>query len=161
MPGVGTPTFPDFEIYCKKFKLETYDRFLILTKDRFTYYDLLLAQKINSLKKSFFLIRTQIDNDEWNENHKKSPDVEKMLERIRACCYEYVKMFGIGIEKIFLISNRYKEKWDFHRLYLAILETLSNRQKEALALSLSCNLLSKDIVRETVKVLRGMLPHYL
>ena len=157
LPGIGTPTFPDLKTYCKKVDLESYDTFLILTATRFTQYDLELAQKIKSIGKSLFLVRTKIDVDEANENRKKDADIKVMQEKIRAECHKYIKGFGIDEEKIFLISNHHQKEWDFQRLVLAIVEKLSDRQKEAFTLSLSLKHLSRDIVKEKVKVLRGQL----
>ncbi len=131
--------------------------FLILTADRFTQYDLELAEKVNSMGKTFFLIRTKIDQDRDNENRKDSPNVEEMVKRIRDKCYNHVKKLGIDEDKIFLINNHHTEEWDFERLIIAILGKLSDRQKEAFTLSLSLRSLSEEIVKKRVEVLRGML----
>ena len=153
LPGIGTPAFPDLDTYSEKVGLETYDTFLILTNERFTEYDLELAKSINAMGKSFFLIRTKIDQSEGSENRKRQPDIKAMLERIRNYLYEYVKDFGIGKEKIFLISNHDRDKCDFSRLVEAILEALSTHQKEALTMSL--RILSKDVLKRKVEVLRN------
>ncbi|CAB4037762.1 interferon-inducible GTPase 5-like, partial [Paramuricea clavata] len=152
LTGIGTPSFPNLQIYCKNFSLETYDTFLILTSTRFTYVDLHLAQKIKSMGKSFFLIRTKIDLDAFNEKRKKRPDKEKMLRMIRADLYKNVKDLGIREDEIFLISNYETDRWDFKRLVEAILEKLSTGQKEALTLSLK--ILSHDVERKNVDVLK-------
>ena len=107
-----------------------------------------------------FLIRTKIDVAEKNEKRtKKNCDVKDMEKRIRADCFKYVKDYGIGEDKIFLICNHETKRWDFERLVQAILKNLSGRQKEALTLSLSVNHLSEHIVKEKVKIMRGMLSH--
>ena len=159
LPGIGTPNFPNFKAYCKEVKLETYDMFLILTATRFSNDDLQLAKKIQSMKKSVFLVRTKIDADEDSERRKKKEkfDVKEMEKQIRDDCYKYVKDHGIDEDKIFLICTHKPKQWDFERLVQAILETLSDHQKEALTLSLSVNHLSQYIVKEKVKVLRGQL----
>ena len=154
LPGIGTPRFPDLDTYCDKVALETYDTFLILTATRFRQNDLDLAKRIKSLGKSFFLIRTKIDQEEENEQRKKNPDVEAMLRRIRENCYENVKDLEIREDEIFLISNHDINKWDFSRLVEAILEKLPTHQKEALTLSL--RILSEDVVRRKVEVFRSM-----
>ena len=153
LPGIGTPTFPDLVTYCEKVGLETYDTFLILSAVRFTENDLELAKKIISMGKSFFLIRTKIDEDERNENRNRIPDIEAMLEKIRGNLYDYTKGLEIAQDKIFLISNYYKDKWDFSRLIDAILDQLSTHQKEALTLSL--RILSEKVLERKVKILRG------
>lgn len=154
LPGIGTETFPNLEVYCDKVGLETYDTFLILTATRFTQLELELAQKIKSMRKSFFLIRTKIDQDKKNEKRKKKPDIEAMLRRIRAYCYDRVKDLGIREDEVFLISNHKRDKWEFSRLIEAILGKLPAHQKEALTLSLK--ILSKDVVEAKVEILRSM-----
>ncbi|CAB4045175.1 interferon-inducible GTPase 5-like, partial [Paramuricea clavata] len=154
MPGIGTRTYPNLQVYCKKFDLKSYDTFLILTATRFTQFDLELALKIKSMGKSFFLIRTKIDVDEDNEKRKRKPNIEEMLRKIQANCYENVKDLGISNDEIFLISKHDTNKWDFVRLVQAVLEKLSAHQKEGLILALSLKQLSKDIVKRKVEVLR-------
>ena len=150
LPGIGTPSFPDLDIYCEKVELETYDTFLILTATRFTQHDLELASKIKTMEKSFFLIRTKIDSDENNKRKsKRRPDIEAMIKRIRANCYENLEAFGIDKDKIFLIDNYQTDKWDFSRLVQAILKQLPDKQKEALTLSLK--ILSEDILEKELK----------
>ena len=63
LPGIGTPKYPDLETYLKNVPLVNYDTFLIFTASRFTVNDLKFAEKVKSLRKSFFLIRTKIDFD--------------------------------------------------------------------------------------------------
>ena len=155
LPGIGTPTFPDLRTYCKKVGLETYNTFLILTAGRFRQHDLELANKIKKMGKSFFLIRTKIDQDVESENRRRNPDVEAMIKRIQNNCYENVKEFGICEEKIFLISNRCQDKWDFSRLVDAVVQQLPDNQKEALTLSL--RILSEDVLKKKVEVLRSQL----
>ena len=152
LPGIGTPKFPDLDTYYEKLGLETYDTFLVLTAERFTQYDLELAQIINTMRKSFFLVRTKIDRKEDSENRKKKTDVMAMLERIRNYLSENVEVFGIGKEKIFLISEHHRDKCDFSRLVEAILEELSTHQKEAL--TLSSRILSRDVLKRNVEVVR-------
>ena len=129
LPGIGTPTFPDLYTYCQKIELETYDMFLILAGERFTRYDLEIAQKIRSMGKSFFLIRTKLDQEEVNENRRKRPDIRARVKIIRRYLYENTKELGIGEDKIFLVSNYQKNKWDFSRLVAAVLEQLCINQK--------------------------------
>lgn len=155
LPGIGTPTFPDLEIYCEKVKLETYDAYLILTAGRFTKLEFELAQKVKSMDKPLFLVRTKIDQDEANDKRKKKHNIESMLQRIRVYCHGSVKDLGIPLNDIFIISNHESEKWEFECLVEAILDGLPDVQKNALTLSL--RILSKDFVKRKVKVLRGWL----
>ena len=128
----GTPDYPA-ETYSEKVGLEKYDTFLILTDVRFTENDLLLAETLKSMKKSFFLVRTKIDQDVQNEKRKKAFNQEAMLNDIRKDC---LKSFGANEEVVFLISNHHPAKLDFAGLTQAILDILPEHQKESLTLTI-------------------------
>ncbi|CAB4003801.1 interferon-inducible GTPase 5-like [Paramuricea clavata] len=120
LPGIGTPNYPDLPTYCRKVSLENYDRYLIFTSLRFTKYDLELAKKVKSIGKSFFLVRTKIDDAYRAESRKRTFNEKEMLEKIKRYCFENVKDFISSEKDIFLISNYDKERWDFFRLVEAI-----------------------------------------
>lgn len=157
---IGTPNYPDLKTYCEKVPLEKYDIFLIFSNYRFTENNRLLAEKIKSLSKPFFFVRTHIDVN-YNSGKRDEGDQFdpiKMEEDIRTSCLEYLEEFAACNEDIYLICNHEPFKWDFPRLTQAILKVLPVLQKESLALSLTN--LSKDLIREKVGVLGGIyLPH--
>ena len=125
LPGIGTPNFPDLETYVKKVQLEKYHAFLIFTANRFTENDLLLAKTVRSIKKSFFFIRTRIDENVRAEKRKRLFDEEAMLEKIRSNCAENLGDLLSDVKDVFLISNHNPEEWDFARLTQAILDALT------------------------------------
>jgi hypothetical protein len=134
----GTPRYPDLETYFEKVGLEMYDIFFILNDNRFTESDRLLAEKVKSLNKSFFFIRTKIDRDCRSESRKRKEkpfDEQAMLQAIREKCLEDLKGSEVGDNAVFLISNHQPAKWDFDRLRQAILDVLPNDQRECLTLS--------------------------
>jgi hypothetical protein len=136
--------------------LEKYDTFLILAAFRFTENDLLLAEKLKSIGKSFFFVRTKIDVDVQSERRKKAFNEDVTLEEIRGDCLEILKSFGANDKVVFLISNHKPVKWDFDRLTQAILDVLPLRQKESLTLSLNLlTSLSKDLLKRKIDILRG------
>ncbi|CAB4003800.1 interferon-inducible GTPase 5-like, partial [Paramuricea clavata] len=137
LPGIGTPNYPDLPTYCEKVDLEKYDTFLIFTADRFTQYDLKLAEKVKSLGKSFFLIRTKIDEALRSHRGKARIDKEATLRKIRIYCMDNVKGLISSEKEIFLIGNYDKEKWDFDCLVKTIGRALPIVQREGLILSLS------------------------
>ncbi|CAB4026889.1 interferon-inducible GTPase 5-like, partial [Paramuricea clavata] len=158
LPGIGTPDYPDLETYCNKVGLEKYDTFLILTAVRFTKNDLLLAEKVKSMGKAFFFVRTKIDVDVHSERRKDGFNEEEMLNDIRQDCLKNLKGFGVSDEIVFLISNHDPAKWDFDRLTQAILDGLPLRLKESLTLSLnSLTTLSKDLLKRKAEILRGRI----
>jgi hypothetical protein len=90
--------------------LEKYETFLILTAGRFTENDLLLAQKVKSMKKSGFFVRTKIDQDVENESRKKAFNEESTLSVIRKDCLDNLEDVGAYDEVLFLISNHDPDK---------------------------------------------------
>ncbi|XP_028404172.1 T-cell-specific guanine nucleotide triphosphate-binding protein 1-like [Dendronephthya gigantea] len=154
LPGVGTPNYPA-ETYCEKVGLKNYDTFLILAATRFTENDLKLARIVQTIKKSFFFVRTKIDIDVWNESKKRSFNEKALLKKIKENCVKNLKEFESKEEDVFLISNDEADKWDFARLTQAILDVLPMRQRESLTLAI--NLLttrSKGILKRKVEILR-------
>ena len=159
LPGIGTPNYPDLETYCEKVNLEKYHTFLIFTTSRFTENDLELAKKIKEIKKTFFFIRTKIDENVRAEKRKRSFNEEAMLEKIRRNCVESLGDLLSNERDIFLISNHDPDKWDFVRLTQAILDALTRYQRESLTLSLG-NVITRssdDIFQRKVDVLRGRI----
>lgn len=136
LPGIGTPNYPDLETYVQKVQLDKYHAFLILTAARFTENDLLLAKTVKSMEKSFFCIRTKIDENVRAESRKRSFDEEVMLTKIRRNCLENLSDLLRHEKDVFLISNHEPAKWDFVRLTQAILDALSRYQRESMTLSL-------------------------
>ena len=158
LPGIGTPNYPDLETYCKEVELEKYHAFLIFTASRFTENDLNLAEKIRSIKKQFFFIRTKIDNDVRSEMRKRSFNERAMLEKIRRDCAENLSDLLSNEQDIFLISNHYPSKWDFHRLTQAILCAQQTLQRESLTLSLGAfRSLSTEMLKKKVEILKGRM----
>jgi len=167
LPGIGTPNYPDLETYCTKLKelkmpLEEYHAFLIFTAHRFSENDLKLAEKIKSIGKRFFFVRTKIDVNVQSEmEEKRLFNEDAMLKEIRRNCSENLGNLLQNEQDIFLISNRSRdlEKWDFKRLTLAIINTLETIQQETLTLSLDKVLtrLSPDLFRKKVEVLKGRI----
>ncbi|XP_044175022.1 interferon-inducible GTPase 1-like [Acropora millepora] len=160
LPGIGTPNYPDLTTYVEKVKLEKYDAFLILTATRFTENDLLLAKKIRSMQKRFFLIRTKIDDNVRSEKRKRSYDEEAMLREIRRNCSENLGNLLSDEKDVFLISNHEPDKWDFARLTQAILDALPKYQRQSLTLSLgeAITRSSKEIFQRKVDILKGRIP---
>lgn len=136
--------------------MDKYDTFLIFTANRFTENDLSLAKRVKSMNKSFFFIRTKIDQDYQSEKRKKAFNEEIMLATIMEDCLKNLGDLRDGDEVVFLISNRYPAKWDFARLTQAIVDVLPFRQRECLTLSLGVlTSLSTDMLKRKAELLRG------
>ncbi|KTF73299.1 hypothetical protein cypCar_00041190 [Cyprinus carpio] len=76
LPGIGSPNFKAKK-YMKDVKFNTYDFFIILNSERFTENDIMLAKEIRKQKKSFYFVRSKIDNDMSSEKKKKGFDEQK------------------------------------------------------------------------------------
>ena len=162
LPGIGTSSYPDLETYVEKVQLEKYHAFMILTSTRFTENVLLLAKKIKSMKKSFFFVRTRIDENVRSEKRKQkqSFDEEAMLNKIRTNCLQSLGDLLSDEKDVFLISNHEPDKWDFARLTQAILDALPKYQRQSLTLSLGKETTrsSKELFQRKVDDLKGRIP---
>ena len=118
-----------------------------------------MAREIKKQGKSFFFIRTKIDENYRAEKRKKLFDEGKMLHDIRIDCLKNLAEERdnpiSGEDNIFLISNHYPRKWDFERLTRAILDALPRYQRESLTLSLNAlTSLSREIIKRKVEIFR-------
>ncbi|CAH3143457.1 unnamed protein product, partial [Porites evermanni] len=156
LPGIGTPDYPDLDTYCNKVQLEKYHTYLIFTTTRFKANDLKLAEKVRSIKKKFFFIRTKIDEAARAEKRKRKFDEEAMLTRIRESCFLSLGNLLTDDQDIFLISNHDPDKWEFARLTQAILDALTRYQRESMTFALGKVITrsSEDIFQRKVNALR-------
>jgi predicted GTPase len=153
LPGIGTPNYPDLPTYCEKVGFKDYDTFLIFTAGRFKQNDLNLAKKVKDMEKSFFLIRTKIDQDLRPDKGKAAINEEAILRKIKSNCMDNVKDLISSEKEIFLIGNYNKDKWDFNRLVEAISNALPVRQREALTCSLSN--VTRECLQRKARILKG------
>lgn len=140
--------------------MDTYDTFLIFTETRFRKDVSVLVDTISSIDKKFFFVRSKIDQDVENEKFSRAPGSfceEDMLVKIRL---ESLKTLGDRLrndeQHVFLISNKYPEKWDFKNLTLAVLDVLPTDLRECLTLSLGVlKSLSTETLARKVEILKG------
>ncbi|KAL1276961.1 hypothetical protein QQF64_023634 [Cirrhinus molitorella] len=78
LPGIGTPNFKAKK-YLKDVKFNTYDFFIILNSERFMEHDIMLAKEIRKQKKSFYFVRSKIDNDITSERKRKKGKVKAIF----------------------------------------------------------------------------------
>ena len=126
LPGYGTPKYPDFISYWETLELEKYDIFLIFLQHRVMEVDVKIIEKVKSINKPFFLIRTKIDEDvECMLMQKKNLFKEEdLLLEIKNYLLKMTKHFSCTEEDIFLISNYDPYKWDFDHLIQAIMKMM-------------------------------------
>ena len=86
---------------------ETFLLVLIVSRTRFTENDLWLATEIKKNGKRFFFIRTNIDQDLYNEkiDHPKRFNETLILDKIRENCLTNIRVVD-DTASVFLISGR-------------------------------------------------------
>ncbi|KAL8219533.1 UNVERIFIED_CONTAM: hypothetical protein K2H54_026542 [Gekko kuhli] len=131
LPGIGTPNFKAAE-YTKKFMFEQYDLFIIVSSDRFTEYDVLLAHEIQKLKKKFYYVRAKVDVSLYSEGSRKNFTEEDTLEKIRRYCIDNLKEAGESNPRVFLISKGDLNMYDFPLLYKTLVDDLDDHKRHAL-----------------------------
>ncbi|XP_075399338.1 interferon-gamma-inducible GTPase 10-like [Tenrec ecaudatus] len=139
LPGTGTPNFCA-DTYLEKVGFTNYDFFIIISSTRFTYNDALLAQKIKSMGKKFYFVRTKVDNDLYNEkvSKPKSFDEKTVLQQIRDNCLANLHHIGVPDPNIFLISNFDLADFDFPRLEEIMLKELPAHKRHICMLLVPC-----------------------
>ena len=104
LPGAGTSDFKAAE-YAKQMEFSTYDAFVILSCDRFTEIDKMVADEVQKIKKPFFFARTKLDHvmKDQRRTLKEQFNASSTSDEIREDCR---KQLGLGeTQKIFLIAN--------------------------------------------------------
>ncbi|KAL1276960.1 hypothetical protein QQF64_023633 [Cirrhinus molitorella] len=129
LPGIGSPNFKAKK-YLKDVEFNTYDFFIILSSERFMEHDIMLAKEIRKQKKSFYFVRSKIDNDITSQKRKKGFDEQKILSIIREDCKKNLK--ELGDPNIFLISSFDLEEYDFESLQNTLEDELPEYKKNAL-----------------------------
>ncbi|XP_077069019.1 interferon-inducible GTPase 5-like [Siphateles boraxobius] len=132
LPGIGMPKFKANK-FLKEVKFETYDLFIIISSERFKENDVFLAKEIQKKKKSFYFVRTKIDNDIRSEAQKRNFNEQQVLCTIRENCNRNLK--EVGNPKVFLISSYDLGKYDFQDLVDTIESDLSEHKSFALVRS--------------------------
>ena len=165
LPGITHPSFDgDLEKYCKNVPLDTYDTYLIFSKDRFTVNDLRLAERIRSIGKRFFFIRARIDQDvdSARRSRKHQFDENATLDAIRRYLSQNLIERGLldDEQHIFLISNHYPAKYQFGELTQAIVSILPQRQQESFILTIDNTfILSRNTLREKVEACKKRIKY--
>ena len=165
LPGITNPIYNgDLEMYCKNVPLDKYHTFLIFAKDRFTADDLKLAEMIRSIGKKFFFIRARIDQDVESMRTSRLHlfDKDATLDEIRR--YLSKNLIERGLLKdeneIFLVSSHCRAEYQFDELTQAISDSLSERQRESLILTIdNALILSKNTLKRKVEVLHNRIKY--
>lgn len=110
LPGAGTAKFPS-ETYIQEMGLRYFDTVLIVTAGRFTSTEIRLKEELEKHKVPFFMLRTKVDIDAWNNKEDNALEKEDTLEQIRK---DLKSTHGIACP--YLVSSREPEAYDMPKL---------------------------------------------
>ena len=139
LPGAGTAKFRASE-YAREMNFQKYHPFVILSCDRFTEIDQMIAEEAKKLGKPIFFARTKMDNvlRDQKKKLKSNFDKDKEAKKIKDSIMEAL---GANEDQIFLIVNLPDDDEDLlkhfpdnynERLKSAIVRSLPELQKTAL-----------------------------
>lgn len=131
LPGMGTECF-SARSYIKKMNFQTYDVFFIVSATRFKENDIMLAKEIKKIKKSFYFVRTKMDQDVANEKRKGLTE-DQTIKQIQENCLENLCELRCPI---FLVSSWNRDKFQFRELMECVAENLPNHKKYTLVMGL-------------------------
>jgi predicted GTPase len=140
LPQLGSRAFSK-DLYLKNINVNRYDYFLIFGKDQFTENDFWFASQLQALNKRYYFVCTHVDKHvekALEENKKLDPsDVQsKTLNTIRERLSKSVKEAKVKIDYVYLITTSDLRKYDGPKLADAMIEDLSERKWEAMALTI-------------------------
>lgn len=110
LPGAGTANFPS-DTYIQDMGLRYFDTIIIVTAGRYTSTEIRLKEELQKHKVTFFMIRTKVDIDSWNNKLDNNLESEETIEQIR----EDLRS-SHGINHCYLVSSRDPEAYDMPRL---------------------------------------------
>ncbi|XP_072298251.1 T-cell-specific guanine nucleotide triphosphate-binding protein 2-like [Eucyclogobius newberryi] len=157
LPGIGTTNFTADE-YLEKMEFEKFDFFIIVSDTRFRENDAKLAQKIQNLEKKFYFVRSKIDHNIIDEKRdKKEFNEEETLKRIRDDCIQGLKQLKIKSPKVFLVSGKDRNLFDFDALWKLLEKELPEHKREALLLAVTN--ISLDVINRKKQALKDKIIH--
>ncbi|XP_015263605.1 PREDICTED: interferon-inducible GTPase 5-like [Gekko japonicus] len=154
LPGIGTTTFKAKE-YLKKVYIEYYDCFIILSSERFTENDVLLAHEIHKMGKKLYYVRSKVDVSIDAERRKPKFSEEKTLEKIRKYCCDNLTKAGESNPRVFLISRWDLNKYDFSLLQDTLENDLDDIKRHALILTMPA--FSKEVLKKKKTAMEALI----
>jgi len=109
LPGAGTPDFPE-STYIQNMGLRYFDSVLIVTAGSFTTMEQGLQVELQLHSVPFFMVRTKIDMDIWNNKLDNNCTEEQTLREIRQ------ELQRRGIHRPYLVSCREPDRYDLRCL---------------------------------------------
>jgi len=110
LPGAGTAAFPS-ETYIQDMGLRYFDTIIIVTAGRYTSTEIRLKEELEKHEVVYFMVRTKVDIDSWNNKLDNNLEREQTLEQIRDDLRD-----AHGIKSCYLVSSRDPDAFDMPRL---------------------------------------------
>ncbi|XP_048355966.1 uncharacterized protein LOC125434527 [Sphaerodactylus townsendi] len=148
LPGIGTATFKAEE-YLEKVNYNQYDFFVIVASNRFTEHDVQLSRAVQEMRKRFYYVRPKMDFSIRNEKIKPDFNEEATLQNVRKYCFDNLVQAGIPSPEIFLISNWYRDKYDFPHLQRTLENEMEDFERRASAAEKNDHQRSTELFRST------------
>ncbi|XP_072906192.1 interferon-inducible GTPase 5-like [Hemitrygon akajei] len=127
-PGLKTPMLP-VKQFMKEANFSQYDLGIIVTAARFMENDKLLAEALKKAGKTFYLVRSKIDETIRAERRKKDYNQKDMFRSVRAYCVSSLQAAGIEKPTVYLYSAFNLDQFDSAKLREAVVSNLSETQK--------------------------------
>mmetsp|Transcript_4946 Transcript_4946/g.8998 ORF Transcript_4946/g.8998 Transcript_4946/m.8998 type:complete len:151 (-) Transcript_4946:179-631(-) len=129
LPGAGTPRFP-LSSYIRNMGIRFFDLVVVVASQRFTETDLELMDELRANGVHFVAVRSKVDIEVRNADHDSGMSPNQVLGGIR----EDVRRNALlPDERIFMVSSREKDKYDFQ----ALLDTVHADLRRALDVKLA------------------------
>eukprot|EP00931_Biecheleriopsis_adriatica_P117305 TRINITY_DN92838_c0_g1_i1.p1 TRINITY_DN92838_c0_g1~~TRINITY_DN92838_c0_g1_i1.p1 ORF type:complete len:468 (-),score=107.08 TRINITY_DN92838_c0_g1_i1:81-1484(-) len=110
LPGAGTPGFPQ-ETYIRDMGLRYFDSVLIVTAGRFTTMEVLLRGELEKHRIPYFMVRTKIDLDVWNNQLDNQIEEDVTLRNIKEELHS-----SHGVNQLYMVSSREPTRYDMPAL---------------------------------------------
>lgn len=124
LPGAGTEAVPS-ATYVQDMGLRYFDRVLILTAGRFTTMDVELREELERHQVPYYMVRTKVDIDVWNNKEDNNASEAVTLEQIRVDLRT-----NHNVQHVYLVSSRDPEAFDMPALVQELFPGLK-RQMDA------------------------------
>ncbi|XP_056455747.1 uncharacterized protein LOC130389817 [Gadus chalcogrammus] len=158
LPGIGTTKFPADQ-YLKYVEFEKFDFFILVSADRFTENEAMLAQEIKTMGKNLYFVRSKIDNNlEAAQRSQREYDEEKTLQEIRENCIQGLEKQEVASPQVFLVSGFDLQLYDFPALQDTMERELPSHKRDVLILTLSN--VCKSNIQKKKEVFRSQIWRY-
>ncbi|CAL8322533.1 unnamed protein product [Arctogadus glacialis] len=158
LPGVGTTKFPADQ-YLEYVGFEKFDFFILVSADRLSENDAMLAQEIKKIGKKFYFVRSKIDHNIGDEQRsQREYDEEKTLQKIRDNCIQGLEKQGVASPRVFLVSSFDLHLYDFPALQDTMERELPSHKRDVLILALPN--ICKSTIYKKKEVFRSRIKYY-